>query len=58
MSIVTLNDVYFTYNRGAQSEQQAVRGVTLSVEEGEFVAVVGHNGSGKSTLARLMNGLL
>lgn len=58
MSIVTLNDVYFTYNRGSQSEQQAVKGVTLSVEEGEFVAVVGHNGSGKSTLARLMNGLL
>ena len=32
--------------------------MNLAVEEGEFVAVIGHNGSGKSTLAKLMNGLL
>lgn len=32
--------------------------LNLAVEEGEFVAVIGHNGSGKSTLAKLMNGLL
>ena len=33
-------------------------GIDFSVQEGEFVAVLGHNGSGKSTLARLTNGLL
>ena len=36
----------------------AVDGIDFTVQEGEFVAVLGHNGSGKSTLARLTNGLL
>lgn len=58
MSIISLSDVKYTYNRGTDSETAAVNGVTLSIEEGEFVAFVGHNGSGKSTLARLMNGLI
>ena len=58
MSIIELNDVYYTYGKDTTSPVRAVDGVTLSVSEGEFVAVVGHNGSGKSTLARLMNGLI
>ena len=58
MSIIEINDAYYTYGKDSESPTQAVRGVTLSVDEGEFVAVVGHNGSGKSTLARLMNGLI
>ena len=46
MSIIELNDVYYTYGKDTTSPVRAVDGVTLSVSEGEFVAVVGHNGSG------------
>ncbi len=58
MSIIEVKDAHFAYNRGTDTELKAVKGVTLSIEEGEFVAFVGHNGSGKSTMAKLMNGLL
>lgn len=58
MAIIELNNVHFTYNAGREDGTPAVRGVSLTVSEGEFVAIVGHNGSGKSTIAKLMNGLL
>lgn len=58
MSIIEIKDVHFAYNKGTDSELKAVKGVSLSIDEGEFVAFVGHNGSGKSTMARLMNGLI
>ena len=39
-------------------ERNAVDDVSFTINEGEWIAIVGHNGSGKSTLANLMNGLL
>ncbi|MGY1977797.1 ATP-binding cassette domain-containing protein [Nocardia gipuzkoensis] len=51
---VTLRDAGFRYPGAAR---EALSGVDLTVEVGEFVAVVGHNGSGKSTLTRLLAGL-
>lgn len=39
-------------------EKNAVENLSLSVDRGEFVAIIGHNGSGKSTLAKLLNGIL
>lgn len=57
MNAIELKDVHYAYPGSEESGQEAVKGMTLSIEEGSFVALVGHNGSGKSTLARLLNGL-
>ena len=55
--IISLQEVTFTYKED-KTIRPAVNNVSYTVNEGEWVAIVGHNGSGKSTLARLMNGLL
>lgn len=54
MKAIEFENVSFSYGEGVQ----AIKNINFDVEEGEFVAVLGHNGSGKSTLARLCNGLL
>ena len=47
-----------TYSAGSALQQTAVNDVNMTIEEGEFVAIVGHTGSGKSTLVQHLNGLL
>ncbi|MBZ5202884.1 energy-coupling factor ABC transporter ATP-binding protein [Planomicrobium chinense] len=56
--IMSFTDVTFTYTPDDQSARPAVADLSFSIEEGEWIALVGHNGSGKSTIAKLMNGLL
>lgn len=56
MSLVDVRDVYKIYNPG-ENEVRALDGVSLTVEEGEFLAIIGQSGSGKSTLMNML-GLL
>ena len=58
MSAIELENVYYSYVLSEDNIIKAVRGISLKIEEGSFVAMVGHNGSGKSTIAKLLNGLL
>lgn len=54
MNVIELKDVTFAYNQ----QEPVLKGLSLTVKEGEFLAIIGKNASGKSTLARLINGLI
>ncbi len=54
MPLLTAENVSFSYDK----KINAVSGVNITAECGEYVSVIGHNGSGKSTLAKLFNALL
>lgn len=56
--IIRLQDVQFEYLSFEGEEIAALNGVTLDIQKGEFVVIIGHNGSGKSTLAKHLNALL
>ena len=63
MGIITTDNLVFEYIRRDENgdrigEKRAVDGVSLNVEKGQFIAVLGHNGSGKSTMAKHLNALL
>ncbi len=55
---IKLNNIYHTYSKGTPFERLALKDVSLNINKGEIVAVIGHTGSGKSTLVQHLNGLL
>ena len=52
--LIDIKNIYKIYNEGKESEVRALDGVTLQIDKGEFVAIVGQSGSGKSTLMNVL----
>ncbi len=57
-AILEVDSLTHVYSAGTPFEQEALDGVSFSVEKGDFIGIIGHTGSGKSTLIQHLNGLL
>jgi len=58
LSYITVENLTYIYGKGTPYEKTALDDVTLSIDEGELIGVMGHTGSGKSTLVQHLNGLI
>jgi energy-coupling factor transport system ATP-binding protein len=56
--VIEIGDVSFTYRIGKEDAVPALHGVSLKIEPGQLVAIIGQNGSGKSTLVKLLTAVL
>ena len=56
--ILELKNLGFVYGQGTPFEKRAVDNVSLKINKGELVGIIGHTGSGKSTLVQMLNGLI
>lgn len=55
---IIVDNVTYIYGKGTPFEKIALKGVSVTINEGEFVGIIGHTGSGKSTLVQHLNGLI
>jgi len=58
MPVIETKNLTFTYGVGTPFNKTAVNDVSISIEHGEFIGLIGHTGSGKSTFIQMLNGLL
>ena len=58
MPIIETKNLTYTYGEGTPFRKTAVDDANISIEQGEFIGVIGHTGSGKSTFIQQLNGLL
>ena len=56
--VLELKNLSYVYGTGTPFEKTAVNNLSLSIEKGEFIGIMGHTGSGKSTLIQMLNGLM
>ncbi len=56
--VIETKNLTYAYSKGMPDEKVAVRDISLGIEKGEFVGIIGHTGSGKSTFIQHLNGLL
>ena len=56
--VLELKNLSYVYGTGTTFEKTAVNNLSLSIEKGEFIGIMGHTGSGKSTLVQMLNGLM
>ncbi|HEV7534412.1 MAG TPA: ABC transporter ATP-binding protein [Acidimicrobiia bacterium] len=52
--VLLLNDLHKVYNPGSELQVHVLKGITLAVERGDYVAIMGHSGSGKSTMLNIV----
>ena len=55
--MLELKNIYKTFNAGTVNEKMALRGLNLTLEDGDFVTVIGGNGAGKSTMLNAIAGV-
>lgn len=55
---IIIKDLHYSYQKGTPYETEALKGINLEIDEGDFIGIIGHTGSGKSTLIQHLNGLV